>query len=45
MAGCCHTGGALLGIGFIPLVLVAAVAYLGHKAYDISKDNSGTSGS
>lgn len=38
IAGCCKAACApLLGVGFIPLVLTAAVGYLGYKVYTISQ--------
>ena len=38
LAGCCKVACApLLGVGFFPLALTAAVGYLGYKVYSISK--------
>ena len=41
MAGGCKAAcGSLLGAGFFPLALVAAVGYLGYKVYIISKNDT-----
>jgi uncharacterized membrane protein YebE (DUF533 family) len=38
MAGGCKAAcGSILGAGFLPLALVAAVGYLGYKVYNISE--------
>ena len=38
--GCKAACGSVLGAGFMPLALVAAVGFLGYKVYEISKNNS-----
>ena len=41
MAGGCKAAcGSLLGAGFFPLALVAAVGFLGYKVYTISKNDT-----
>ena len=41
MAGGCKAAcGSLLGVGFFPLALVAAVGFLGYKVYTISKNDT-----
>jgi len=41
MAGGCKAAcGSILGAGFLPLALVAAVGYLGYKVYNISKNEN-----
>ncbi len=36
--GCKAACGSMLGVGFFPLALVAAVGFLGYKVYTISKN-------
>jgi hypothetical protein len=38
--GCKAACGSILGTGFLPLALVAAVGYLGYKVYTISKNEN-----
>ena len=38
--GCKAACGSMLGVGFLPLALVAAVGFLGYKVYTISKNES-----
>ena len=42
--GCKAACGSFLGVGFLPLALVASVGYLGYKVYTMSKaqENSST---
>ena len=41
MAGGCKAAcGSLLGAGFFPFALVAAVGFLGYKVYTISKNDT-----
>ena len=36
--GCKAACGSVLGVGFLPMALVAAVGFLGYKVYTISKN-------
>jgi len=41
IAGCCKAAcGSVLGVGILPLALVAAVGFLGYKVYIISKNEA-----
>jgi uncharacterized membrane protein YebE (DUF533 family) len=41
--GCKAACGSVLGVGFLPMALVAAVGYLGYKVYTMSKNQENSS--
>jgi hypothetical protein len=41
--GCKAACGSVLGVGFLPMALVAAVGFLGYKVYTMSKNEENSS--
>ena len=41
--GCKAACGSVLGVGFLPMALVAAVGFLGYKVYTMSKNEESSS--